>query len=438
MDIEPAEAVLRRPCPEEVRQQGGCFAKVGHVDRTVDIGLNFVPLSIHLWSLTRVPKACFSLFSLFFFFIGSFERQRVLDHVKEQEALAAARPSSDGTLTSSDGAEKTPDGAEKTPGGAEMTSDRAEGPANTPTVVGSTMSVPSEAALTPEEGRFPTSGWKALQDSRLISAFFTSSTKTAYFLDTTAADGEAACNFKAISSTDSKATRLWQRRFVKKVEVVAQDDIVYYRARCDPEMRSSAPYKIKLALKTKRTPECLEVLKVIFAECMPCPAGKAPRASCKHLAALMVGLEEFTLLGYTRDVVTCTDTLQKWNQPGKKKSEPCLAAELDWSRKGKSKRRKRTAAEYSDPRATEKRGKAADAVKEIVRSCVPEKCGLGMVAGDFLLKERNELEAVQAANDERRMLADIQGVPWKHPEVFDLDDEEGQDFTPREVSPDLS
>ena len=64
---------------------------------------------------------------------------------------------------------------------------------------------------------------------------------------------------------------------MKKVEVVAQDDIVYYCARCDPEMRSSSPYKIKLALKTKKkTPECFEVLKVNFAECMPCPAGKAP------------------------------------------------------------------------------------------------------------------------------------------------------------------
>ena len=41
-----------------------------------------------------------------------------------------------------------------------------------------------------------------------------------------------------------------------------------------------------------------------------------------------------------------------------------------------------------------------------------------MVAGDFLLKEHDE--AAQAANAERQMLADIQQVPWKHPEVFDI------------------
>ena len=41
-----------------------------------------------------------------------------------------------------------------------------------------------------------------------------------------------------------------------------------------------------------------------------------------------------------------------------------------------------------------------------------------MAAGDFLLKEHDK--AGQAAKAERQMLADIQQVPWKHTEVFDL------------------
>ena len=107
---------------------------------------------------------------------------------------------------------------------------------------------------------------------------------------------------------------------------------------------------LKLAVETKLVDDCKAVESVVFAECMPCPAGKAPRASCKHLAALMIGLEEFNLLGYTRNIPTCTDELQTWNRPHQKKSDPRMASEMDWGRKGKSKWRKRTAAELSDPR----------------------------------------------------------------------------------------
>ena len=82
---------------------------------------------------------------------------------------------------------------------------------------------------------------------------------------------------------------------------------------------------------------------------MPC--WKAPRASCKHVAALLFALEEFSRPGYARDALTCTDVLQAWNRPHRKKSEPVKACDLDWTRSGKAKRHKRTAADLEDPRA---------------------------------------------------------------------------------------
>ena len=220
--------------------------------------------------------------------------------------------------------------------GAESQADVTAGAEVNP--VSSTVAgcVPREAALTPGEGRFPVEGWKSLTNGRLQSAVFTSHTRMAYFLNMIAPDGRATCNFKAISSTHSKSLRLFKRGFIKKMELVARDGLVFYKARCVPEMRSSSPYKLKLAVETKLVDDCKAVKSVVFAECMPCPAGKAPRASCKHLAALMIGLEEFSFLGYTRDIPTCTDELQTWNRPHQKKSEPRLASEMDWGRKGKS------------------------------------------------------------------------------------------------------
>ena len=38
-----------------------------------------------------------------------------------------------------------------------------------------------------------------------------------------------------------------------------------------------------------------------------CPAGKGPLATCKHIGAFCLTLEEFCRLGKLRDLVTCTD-----------------------------------------------------------------------------------------------------------------------------------
>jgi len=73
--------------------------------------------------------------------------------------------------------------------------------------------------------------------------------------------------------------------------------------------------------------------EVTYACCSPCPAGKGPCASCKHLAALCFALEELVRLQQSRDFATCTDSLQTWNQPQKRKLEPRSVYEVDFSKK---------------------------------------------------------------------------------------------------------
>ena len=105
--------------------------------------------------------------------------------------------------------------------------------------------------------------------------------------------------------------------------------------------------------------------EVVCAECS-CPAGKAPYASCKHLAAFLYAMEEFSRLGYTQDPVTCTDELQTWNKPHKKKSEPMKFSEMSWSKsRGKTSRIKRQAGHHQDPRALLERGHTVKTAVEI-------------------------------------------------------------------------
>ena len=137
-----------------------------------------------------------------------------------------------------------------------------------------------------------------------------------YFIDTIAGDGKSSSNFEAISATDNSAMRLFQRSFVQNIKVAAYGKFVHYKACCEPEMKSTKSYLIKLSVEIVRGSGdgARNVTHVVYAECT-CPAGKAPFGSCKHLAAFLYALEEFSRCGYTRDLLTSTDELQAWNKP---------------------------------------------------------------------------------------------------------------------------
>ena len=74
-----------------------------------------------------------------------------------------------------------------------------------------------------------------------------------------------------------------------------------------------------------------EVKSFLFPHCI-CQAGKGLNNSCKHTEALLFGLEEFTCLGFTRDVLTCTNRLQTWNQQRKKGALIFTVEEMEWEK----------------------------------------------------------------------------------------------------------
>ena len=69
-------------------------------------------------------------------------------------------------------------------------------------------------------------------------------------------------------------------------------------------------------------------LDVASAEC-GCPAGKGPKASCKHVGALCYALVEFCDSGKLKDLLTCTEKLQEWNKPRPCKVEPIPVVDLN-------------------------------------------------------------------------------------------------------------
>ena len=62
-------------------------------------------------------------------------------------------------------------------------------------------------------------------------------------------------------------------------------------------------------------------MDILEAEC-GCPGGKGPTASCKHIAALCYAFLNFCEHGSLPDFLTCTEQLQKWNQPRKRHLDP--------------------------------------------------------------------------------------------------------------------
>ena len=132
------------------------------------------------------------------------------------------------------------------------------------------------------------------------------------------------------------------------------------------------------------------VEKFLFSECT-CSAGRASHASCKHIAAVLYALEEFSQMGYTQESTTCTERLQQWNQPRSKKAFVKTVSEMVWRKArlakqcfGNKKQRPMLAsADLNDPRASKERTTVQRRVDGVVDkhlrraniSCLVRACG---------------------------------------------------------------
>ena len=100
-------------------------------------------------------------------------------------------------------------------------------------------------------------------------------------------------------------------------------------------MRKDRLYNITIKLEATSA-------DIRFANC-GCVAGRGPKTSCKHIAALCYAFEDFvrTFMDDTNaEAVSCTDKLMDWNKPRKRKLSPKRLSEVDFSVEQKEPRKK--------------------------------------------------------------------------------------------------
>ena len=143
--------------------------------------------------------------------------------------------------------------------------------------------------------------WEPLLKTKDSFPSFTIENIMNYFIERTAGDHEGNRDYKNLNN---KAFGLFKHGHVQGIEVALDEraNLLHVRCVCLPEMKKNLKYNMRLSLATSEKNSG----EITFASCDPCPAGKAPFASCKHIAALCYALEEFVRIGASnREFLTC-------------------------------------------------------------------------------------------------------------------------------------
>ena len=178
---------------------------------------------------------------------------------------------------------------------------------------------------TPE---FPqVANWQPIINVRESFPSFTIEHIINYFIERKACDNKSN---KEYNNLNSKAYGLFKHAHVQKIEVALDENsnMIHVECECLPEIKKNLKYKVCLSMSKYKGEE------IVFASCDPCPAGKAPLASYKHVSALCYAFEEFIRSGNGyKDYETCNARPQSWNQPRKRKLESTSVYEIDFSKK---------------------------------------------------------------------------------------------------------
>lgn len=167
----------------------------------------------------------------------------------------------------------------------------------------------------------PSTTWTELKKCNKLPEFSIANMMS-YFITRRARDDESNKDYKSLNC---KAFGLFRHGHVQNIKVANEDGKYFIQCECLPEMKKTLKYKIQMTVDSSGD--------IIYGNCNPCPAGKPPLASCKHLAALCFALEEYIRLGRSQEFLTCTERLQTWNQPRKRKLEALSVYDIDFSRK---------------------------------------------------------------------------------------------------------
>lgn len=137
---------------------------------------------------------------------------------------------------------------------------------------------------------------------------------------------------------------------------------IYVRSICLPEMRKDRIYKVSIVLDNDSN-------NILGAGC-ECPAGKAPTASCKHVAVCYT-LDRFCKKRQIPGFITCTDQFQSWNQPRPRKVKAIPVQQLKFQKlkygKAAVKHTKPLSMVY-DPRPPKFRNEDNEAVSQLYES----------------------------------------------------------------------
>ena len=174
---------------------------------------------------------------------------------------------------------------------------------------------------------FPTEDgmWQPLKsEARRCVPKFTFAHANHYFYYRRGLDNLPEQNFNAVNE---HALLLLADELIQRLHVASSqspdDTSVYFKGVCLPEMKAEKPYTLFLKMSSSA--------HILYTEC-GCSAGRAPSAACKHIAALCYTIEEFVRLGFTREKVTCTDHLARWNQPRSRSAPPGLLSDVSFKK----------------------------------------------------------------------------------------------------------
>ena len=134
----------------------------------------------------------------------------------------------------------------------------------------------------------PATGWCSLEDVTVSS-----STRLRllmpyvihYFIARKAADGLQSADFHSLSD---QSYSLYSKAYVREAEVAVDSDELFFRCKVRATMKSGVRYNVKVVLGRQSS---LLFNTIMYTECS-CPAGAAPNATCKHIAAVCYGLDE--------------------------------------------------------------------------------------------------------------------------------------------------
>ena len=147
-----------------------------------------------------------------------------------------------------------------------------------------------------------------------------------YFIEAVAGDNEKAKDFKSLRESSFQ---------MFKEGLKGGYETVIIKCDCLLEMRKDRVYKIIMRIHCTNG-------EIQFAKC-GCIAGKGSRASCKRIASVCYALENCNRIFLDEpEQVACTDLLQQWNQPRKRRLSPKKISELDLSIESHNKKKENT------------------------------------------------------------------------------------------------